>query len=403
MTDVNVKLGPDGSSRPITLETCTSHKLILSFSVTLIRFFGPMFASERCFVLPTALRGIRDLRRIYAESIGGEVLVVGHTDATGDTEYNNALSAGRARSLASFLTDDVDGWLAFFGEQPPAGRSWGTEEIVQMLGVLPPGADPYFHTGVGAADAIEAFEVAHGMDPSSTVTDAFLRALITDYMGLDGTSLPPETKVVPRGCGKAFPLGQTRADDRRTEVFFFHGRIRPEPSGETSTAEYAEWLAAVTDERRLGIDNDAQEYLELRLHDEHRKPMSRAPFRVFIDKGAPVTGISGHDGLVFVKLPDFCPEFVTVQWGQHPVFDYAYELEIVPECSPGESTEQDVARLHNLGYAPFVDLEAAVRQFQIDYGVDDDPILGLEDGRLPPNTRARLDEIWDERELDAGI
>jgi hypothetical protein len=120
-----------------------------------------MFASEKCFVLPTALRGVRDLRRIYAESIGGEVLVVGHTDATGSTDYNESLSLGRARSLAAFLTDDVDGWLTFFGEHPPAGVRWGKEEIVHMLGVLPQRGDPYFHPANGASDAIEAFEVAH--------------------------------------------------------------------------------------------------------------------------------------------------------------------------------------------------------------------------------------------------
>jgi hypothetical protein len=397
-----VLLRPDGRSQEISIETGKTHKITVLWPVTLIRFSGPMFALEKCFVLPAALQGIRDLRRIYAQTVGGEVLVVGHTDVSGSDDYNTALSCARARSLAAFLTDDVDTWVAFFDDPPGGGNKWGMPEVVAMLGTLPASGDPYFTPSTGAADAIEAFEADHGMEPSGKMSEDLLRALIHDYMQHDGTTLPPETEVVFHGCGETFPLGGDPGLDRRTEALIFHREIRPEPASETSTAEYEQWREAVTEEHHLGVDTDTQEYLELRLHDEDRQPMARTPFRVTVGNQASITGISGHDGLVFVKLPDFCPEFIRVQWGEHPVFDYAHELDVIPECSPGESLQQDTARLHNLGYAPHIDLEAAVRQFQVDYAVDHDPIVGLVDGALPPDTRARLDEIWDERDIDAS-
>jgi hypothetical protein len=393
---------PDGTSPEITITTGASHKITVLWPVTLIRFCGPMFDLEKCFVLPPALRGIRDLRRIYAQTVGGQVLVVGHTDVTGADDYNTALSCARARSLAAFLTDDVDAWLAFFDAPPPGGNTWGIAEVVAMLSTLPAGGDPYFTPAAGAADAIEAFEADHGMEPTGKVSDDLLRALIEDYMGHDGTTLPQETEVVFHGCGESFPLGGDPGLDRRTEAFIFHREIKPKPASETSTAEYEQWREAVTEAHHLGVDTDVHEYLELRLHDEDRQPMARVPFRVAVGNEAPITGISGHDGLVFVKLPEFCPEFIRVQWGEHPVFEYAHELDIIPECSLGESVEQDMARLHNLGYAPLVDLEAAVRQFQVDYSVDHSPIVGLVDGALPAETRARLDAIWDERDIDAS-
>jgi hypothetical protein len=271
-----------------------------------------------------------------------------------------------------------------------------------MLSTLPADGDPYFVPYTGVADAIRAFEADHGMEPSGKVSDDMLRALIQDYMAHDGTTLPPDTEVVFHGCGESFSLDGDPDLDRRTEVFIFHRTIKPKPASETSATEYAQWRDAVTEAHHLGVDTDSHEYLELRLHDEDRHPMARVPFRITVGDQPPITGRSGHDGLVFVKLPEFCPEFIRVEWGEHPVFDYAHDQDIIPECSPGESLQQDTARLHNLGYAPFVDLEAAVRQFQVDYGVDHEPIAGLVDGALPPDTRARLDEIWAERQIDAS-
>jgi hypothetical protein len=402
MTDVTITLRSDGSSDPVELITGESHTLAVISPVTMVRFFGPMFAAEKCFVRQSALRGIRDLRKIYVRSIGGEVLVIGHSDAPGGAAGDMSLSLGRARSLAAFLTEDVDAWMDFFGDDPPAGKTWGIEEIVLMLRMLPREDAPYFTNTVGAADAIAAFEADHGMQETGEASESVLRAIIEAYMHLDGTPLPPETKVIAHGCGEAFPLGGDPARDRRIEVILFHRQIDPEPAGEMSTDEYEEWLEAITEEHQLGVDEDRQEYLELRLHDESRKPMARTRYRVIIGKERPIVGTSGHDGRVFIALPAFCPEFITVQWGEHDVLEYAYDLEVIPECSSGDGMQQDAARLHNLGYAPLVDLEAAVRQFQIDYGVDHDPILGLVAGELPPATRALLTEIWEERELDAS-
>ena len=264
-----------------------------------------------------------------------------------------------------------------------------------MLGVLPEGGEPYFSAERGSSDAIRRFQEAMGMDPNGHADEDVLREVVSQYLALDGTSLPPETTVVAHGCGEAHPLGGPTDEDRRVDIFIFHPTIDPAPASEVSADEYPQWVEAATAFHEIGVDHDASDHLELRLHDADSDPMPQAPFRVRIGKEPPITGISDDDGFVFLKMPPQCPESIHVEWGDHPHFDYEYSLDVFPACSPADPTSRAITRLNNLGYAPLVDLEAAVRQFQADYRVDHEPIQGLVDGALPPATQARIDEIWD--------
>jgi len=65
---------------------------------------GFLFESERTFLLPKAMTGIRGLRIYYDQHPRLTVLVTGHTDTQGPTSYNQFLSEERARVVAAFLT-----------------------------------------------------------------------------------------------------------------------------------------------------------------------------------------------------------------------------------------------------------------------------------------------------------
>lgn len=67
---------------------------------------GSLFATNSDQLLPTA----RDNMRRFAASLvkypSTRAMIVGHTDGTGSTDYNTALSVRRAQSAASFLTTE---------------------------------------------------------------------------------------------------------------------------------------------------------------------------------------------------------------------------------------------------------------------------------------------------------
>jgi hypothetical protein len=76
--------------------------------------------------------------------------------------------------------------------------------------------------------------------------------LITEYVALEGTSLPSGIEVVVHGCGENFPVDPTPdstadPENRRVEAFFFDGvlGVQPPPPGKNSPAgstSYPEWV-----------------------------------------------------------------------------------------------------------------------------------------------------------------
>ena len=109
-----------------------------------------------------------------------------------------------------------------------------------MLSALPDGGPPYYagpiHGQLDAAtdDAVRRFQADHGLAVDGAPGPDTRRALVTDYMGIDGTSLPPGTDVARHGCGEyhnAVPTPDETEEqaNRRVEVFFFEGPIEPPP------------------------------------------------------------------------------------------------------------------------------------------------------------------------------
>jgi len=64
---------------------------------------GILFAVNQSTLQPAGQQNLRDLAASLEEYEGTEVLVVGHTDSTGEEAYNQALSERRADSARTFL------------------------------------------------------------------------------------------------------------------------------------------------------------------------------------------------------------------------------------------------------------------------------------------------------------
>lgn len=242
----------------------------------LVRLRGLVFDRNKTFVKPGAIEGFQLIRELYEAYDSGALLIVGHTDTTGEPSVNDPLSLARAKSVEAYLKDDVQSWL---GNYDTSGKGrWGGREDRLMLLALPdadPGAiaaerdlgpNP---TGNEAPDAdlIRWFQRTRGLTVDGVAGPETRKQLITEYMELDGTTLASDgefsIEITTHGCGENFPLDESgealdqRSEaerdatsdlhDRRVELFFFDGEfgIVPKPPGQNSKAgstEYPEWL-----------------------------------------------------------------------------------------------------------------------------------------------------------------
>lgn len=237
----------------ISLSSKSPHTVVVQPRVIYARLQGMLFDTNKAFVLPSALLHIRSMRSLYDERAESELLIVGHTDTSGDPSYNDPLSLERARSVEAFLRDDVDAWLEWYGSGKPAAKRWSSREDNLMLtAVLAASGEPLTDT------ALRHFQATRGLAVDGIAGPNTRTALIEEYMGFDGTSLPDGVEPVVHGCGESFPLGEDGeldeapadgdddAGDRRVELFFFDGGlgVLPPPPAETSSPqspEYPQW------------------------------------------------------------------------------------------------------------------------------------------------------------------
>lgn len=216
------------------------------------------FNRNKAFVLPTAIGRFAELRRLYLAHSPGKLLVVGHADTAGDAAFNDALSLDRAKSVIAFLKDDVDAWLAFYGDGIPQKKRWGSAEDRLMLVALPD-----FRTKPRKEDPVRWFQRTRKLQVDGIAGPETRAQLVTEYMSLDGASLADagtELEATVHGCGEHFPLaeeGEAMVDaaskdskrdrsNRRVELFFFDPEfgIVPTPPGDSSKAgssEYRKW------------------------------------------------------------------------------------------------------------------------------------------------------------------
>jgi outer membrane protein OmpA-like peptidoglycan-associated protein len=219
-------------------------------AVSCVRLLGMFFDTNKNFLLPIALRGLRQVVDVYEEHPNAELLIVGHTDRSGQPDYNDVLSLARARSMLAYLTEDVDAWLARYEDGVPAQKRWGATEDEHMLETMPD-----IDQRPIDEDIVRWFQRTRGLEVDGIAGPDTRRALIGEYMAIDGTSLPKTITAKVHGCGENFPTGNTQdgehvQQDRRVELFFFDAGIEPPPPGGNSkpgSAEYPKWRARTTE------------------------------------------------------------------------------------------------------------------------------------------------------------
>ncbi len=384
--------------------------------VSRVRLVGMFFDLNKCFLLPFAMPGIQDVKDEYNQHPNSNLLIVGHTDTSGDDESNLTLSLERAEAMEAYLTDRVDPWEAFFHDDKPAIKRWGTREVQLMLTVLPKGGTAFFDGkpdgkgNLATTEAITAFQESEGLEQDGIAGPITRKRMIEKYMDLDGTFVPNgpanNITVTTHGCGENFPAvhfenGAHSQEDRRVELFFFDGPITPPPpagrKSKKGSTEYPQWLAQVTETVDVSGGNDLPQTLSLRLHDAAVVPIANAVFKVTIGNEARPLATAAGDGFADIDLPPFCPAKITIEWGPPGSAEpLPFRTDIIPECATGDDEQKAIARLHNLGYSSELPLDTAVKAFQLDYAVDDAPQpLGLSGGKLPAKTRKKLFDIYD--------
>jgi outer membrane protein OmpA-like peptidoglycan-associated protein/phage baseplate assembly protein gpV len=224
------------------------------------RLRGMHFDTNKTFLLPSAMVGIRQLVKLYQNFDDITGLVNGHTDKQGAADYNRGLSEERAKAIKAFLLDDADTWMTWYGSSR-FSASWGVREDQQMLTAVadsdgnPFLAQPFTDGTLDDATkaAVTKFQHSQLITETGQPSQETRRGLVESYMKLEGTSLDKSSNLQMHGCGLTHPLPETASDpnpdqplNRRVEVFLFEGDIDPKavqpcPSG--GCAEYAKWVA----------------------------------------------------------------------------------------------------------------------------------------------------------------
>lgn len=288
--------------------------------VSLVRLKGPFFDLSKNFLLNTAVGGLKDLRAIYEANSPSTLLIVGHTDTSGQASYNDELSLERARSVAAFLADDVEFWEKQYGSGVPEGKRWGRREDEQMIEALPDAA-----SGREPAESlIGFFQRTRGFAVSGSLGAAERKQLISEYMALDGADVKEaglDITVVTHGAGENFPLdasgeavderpadGQRDDLDRRVELFFFDKELGVQPkvadgsSSKPKSPEYPEWRRRALQLAEVQPPGGARDRVVsvVLLSNSGNLPLADRDLTLQIDGDPPFKGRTDQDG-VFEK------------------------------------------------------------------------------------------------------
>ena len=266
----------DYRSGGVSLSTTSAWVVKVKPKILRARLSGMLFEPAKTMLLPSAMRGVRELVSLYKTWPSIKALVTGHTDTVGNADYNRGLSMERARSVKAFLTDDVQTWMAWYHAPGPCSDRWGRREDVLMLGELG------FHD---AATAVADFQRAQGMAPTGVADDQTRAAIISKYMALEGTSFPDGSRVESHGCGEwhlAVPTGDEvdEPKNRRVEVFLFTDEIKPRPTdlcAWNGCKEYEQWVEHTI--KTIDLD-DEPGVLTVKVDDPNGAAISGARVRV---------------------------------------------------------------------------------------------------------------------------
>jgi len=269
-----------------------------------VRLTGLLFESDKTFLLPVAMKGIRGLIDYYNAHPHMSLVVTGHTDRIGDTEYNRALSDERAQQVGHFLKDEVDPWLQCYAGSPHS-KPWGTREDQYMLSAVKDEAHQSFYDGpvhgrldAATIDAVKRYQTARGLASDGQPGPLTRRPLITDYMQLDGTTLPAGADMKTLGCGEnhnevATADNTDEPANRRVEIFLFDGAPKPPcpASCPGDGCAYPEWKKGA--QETVDFDHDLCELVVQCIRDDDKDPSPIVEAEVTLSR----EGQSAHQGV----------------------------------------------------------------------------------------------------------
>lgn len=393
----------------------TPHTLVVQPRTILARIRGMLFDTNKSFLRPSALTHLVRLTALYQQHPNSTVLVVGHTDTSGEPDYNDPLSLERAEAMAAFLHDDPDPWLAWYEADKPSPKRWGAHEDGLML-------DAVLER---TSEEVEGSPLMHYQRTRGLAVDGIAgpqtrRTLIEEYMAADETSLPSGTELVAHGCGESFPLdatgeqvdtaapdGQSDAGDRRVELLLFDESlgVLPPPAGDVSgpdDPEYPEWRKRAVETHEFDVD---QEVTSIVIDDPLFGVAKGLTVEITYEEQEPIEAITDGGGRLPIEPSRGTFADLRYTWQGQEITRRIFTA--IDDVASPEGAWQ---RLVHLGYvsrpepertAPDGDaLGDALQRFQLDYSLE--PSAEHDDETTTMLLRAHDQDLrpWRDRDWD---
>lgn len=269
---------------------------------------GMLFDKNKSFLLPTALKSLKKVRQVYAANNPADLLLVGHTDTTGEPDINDPLSVERAENTKAYLEDDVDAWLGMYDKSLSAHRVWGKREDKLMIRAMPD-----FR---GSPSPVKWFQRTRQLTVDGKAGPKTREKLIEAYMSLDGVKLEDISElnisITTHGAGENFPVDrggenveEAPADnkegllDRRVEWFFFDKEFGVVPAPSSGDGEeYLQWRQSAEEHHDFIVDGIFHKTTVLEMHDT----LFRTNSCVVLPEGETPDKDSEHDSITSIGL-----------------------------------------------------------------------------------------------------
>jgi hypothetical protein len=371
------------------------------------------------------LAQLPELRRKRASAAGllPPIGIFGHTDPSGNDEYNKTLAGRRANAIHALLIHDAKAWDKLFAT-PFGGDDWSKKmdlkTIAKKVGLPPTTSRVALFTAFMKAIVPEPLQKADFLGRGE---DAGGKA---DFQGC-GEFNPllllsaSDLKTLPKDSRDAANL-----IDRRVAVFLFRPglkvsvkdwpcprasegtggcrkrffrdakqRLTPGPERKRHFGPADETFACRFYDRIAGA-SPCEQFLrmyKIRLFDTFATPLPLARFTV-TDGKRTVTGITDDDA--FATIRDLkVPAEIQVRWTHPKDETQEFFLNIHVDVE-GDDDDAAKRRLHNLGFERFPTLADNVRDFQNDHAKRFPAMTAT--GVLDAPTRAALAEVHEDCE-----
>lgn len=269
------------------------------------RFEDTNFEFDRSFIIPEqAASLLKDISNYANQFATRRILIVGHTDTKGPSDYNLRLSKRRGMSAYAHLTGDENVWQRMYDEENTPNRKWGNREARYMLRFLKDDSGaPYFtgspdDEGPASTNAIKHFQRDNGLDDDGIAgrqTHLAMFRKLVEVLRADGVGIPldrfltPQTNEFWLGCGEQHPVIPTgdeveEPQNRRVEFLLF---LQP-PSPLTCDNYDSGWTEICVQSELITV--------EILLHNEYGEPFA-TEFTLQTPEGDTLRNATGADGM----------------------------------------------------------------------------------------------------------